>query len=234
MTGVQTCALRSHNDRIQIPGTFTRCPQSATATSTLPGDAEPTDAHPRSTGWQREELPCAAGPTSRASAWRAPPPRGRTGSGLAAAATGSTPITIAPRTHDPASRKGSGRAAASPLGVVPGPRSANGTRGVVYRGGSGPGRARIWDDVVYTCRHQRLFCSESCVSNGLRTNGTAATTSWISTPCGGSRGAGTTAGWNAATPAASRRQRGNTYGLPDLPASSGALTRTNAADSLSR
>ena len=29
----------------------------------------------------------------------------------------------------------------------------------------------MWDDVVYTCRHQRPFCSESCVSNGLRTNG---------------------------------------------------------------
>jgi hypothetical protein len=50
-------------------------------------------------------------------------------------------------------------------------RSANGTRGIGSRGGSGPGRARMWDDVVYTCRHQRPFCSESCVSNGLRTNG---------------------------------------------------------------
>jgi hypothetical protein len=29
----------------------------------------------------------------------------------------------------------------------------------------------MWDDVVYTCRHQRPFCSESCVSNGLRING---------------------------------------------------------------
>ena len=37
--------------------------------------------------------------------------------------------------------------------------------------------------------------------------GTAATMSWISTACGGSPGAGTTAGWNAATPAASRRRR---------------------------
>ena len=29
----------------------------------------------------------------------------------------------------------------------------------------------MWDDVVYTCRHQRPFCSESCVSNWLRTSG---------------------------------------------------------------
>ena len=68
----------------------------------------------------------------------------------------------------------------------------------------------MWDDVVYTCRHQRPFCSESCVSNGLRTNGnrrdyvldldTLWRLAW----------AGTTAGWKAATPAASRRQRGST------------------------
>lgn len=23
--------------------------------------------------------------------------------------------------------------------------------------------ARMWDDVVHTCRHQRIFCSEDCV-----------------------------------------------------------------------
>ncbi len=49
----------------------------------------------------------------------------------------------------------------------------------------------------------------------------------------GQSAASTTAGWNAATPDASRRG-GSTYGLPDLAASSGALIRTDAADSLSR
>jgi hypothetical protein len=28
--------------------------------------------------------------------------------------------------------------------------------------------ARMWDDVVYTCCHQRLFCSEECVDRWLR------------------------------------------------------------------
>jgi len=31
--------------------------------------------------------------------------------------------------------------------------------------------ARIWDDVVHTCRHQRLFCSESCVDVWLTRTG---------------------------------------------------------------
>ena len=31
--------------------------------------------------------------------------------------------------------------------------------------------ARMWDDVVHTCRHQRLFCSEDCVSAWLRATG---------------------------------------------------------------
>jgi hypothetical protein len=35
--------------------------------------------------------------------------------------------------------------------------SANGTRGIGSRGGSGPGRARMWDDVVYTCRLHSLL-----------------------------------------------------------------------------
>jgi hypothetical protein len=30
---------------------------------------------------------------------------------------------------------------------------------------------RMWDDVVHTCRHQRLFCSEDCVSAWLRATG---------------------------------------------------------------
>jgi hypothetical protein len=90
------------------------------------------------------------------------------------------------------------------------------------------------DDVVYTCRHQRPFCSESCVSNGLRTNGNRRDyvldldTLWR-LAWGRYEGR-----MDAATPAASRRQRGSTNGLPDLPASSGALIRTDAADSLSR
>ena len=44
------------------------------------------------------------------------------------------------------------------------------------------------------------------------------------------------AGWNAATPPGepALRQAGVPNGLPDLPASSGALIRTDAADSLSR
>ena len=31
--------------------------------------------------------------------------------------------------------------------------------------------ARMWDDVVHTCGHQRLFCSEECVSDWLRATG---------------------------------------------------------------
>jgi len=30
---------------------------------------------------------------------------------------------------------------------------------------------RMWDDVVHTCRHQRLFCSEDCVADWLRATG---------------------------------------------------------------
>lgn len=33
--------------------------------------------------------------------------------------------------------------------------------------------ARMWDDVVHTCRHQRLFCSEGCVDDWLRATGSA-------------------------------------------------------------
>jgi len=33
--------------------------------------------------------------------------------------------------------------------------------------------ARMWDDVVHTCRHQRLFCSEDCVDEWLRATGSA-------------------------------------------------------------
>jgi hypothetical protein len=33
--------------------------------------------------------------------------------------------------------------------------------------------ARMWDDVVHTCRHQRLFCSEDCVDQWLRATGSA-------------------------------------------------------------
>lgn len=90
----------------------------------------------------------------------------------------------------------------------------------------------MWDDVVYTCRHQRPFCSESCVSNGLRTNGNRRDYVLDLDTLWRPRGAGTTAGWNAATPAGG--SAGVPNGLPDLPASSGALIRTDAADSLSR
>ncbi len=31
--------------------------------------------------------------------------------------------------------------------------------------------AHIWDDVVHTCRHQRLFCSEACVDDWLGRTG---------------------------------------------------------------
>lgn len=33
--------------------------------------------------------------------------------------------------------------------------------------------ARIWDDVVHTCAHQRLFCSEGCVDRWLEATGNA-------------------------------------------------------------
>jgi hypothetical protein len=33
--------------------------------------------------------------------------------------------------------------------------------------------ARMWDDVVHTCRHQRLFCSEDCVEAWLKVTGSA-------------------------------------------------------------
>ena len=32
---------------------------------------------------------------------------------------------------------------------------------------------RMWDDVVHTCRHQRIFCSEDCVSAWLDAIGSA-------------------------------------------------------------
>jgi hypothetical protein len=31
----------------------------------------------------------------------------------------------------------------------------------------------MWDDVVHTCRHQRIFCSEDCVSAWLDATGSA-------------------------------------------------------------
>ena len=31
--------------------------------------------------------------------------------------------------------------------------------------------ARMWDDVVHTCGHQRLFCSTSCVETWLARTG---------------------------------------------------------------
>lgn len=31
--------------------------------------------------------------------------------------------------------------------------------------------ARMWDDVVHTCGHQRLFCGESCVADWLARTG---------------------------------------------------------------
>jgi hypothetical protein len=30
---------------------------------------------------------------------------------------------------------------------------------------------RIWDDVVHTCGHQRVFCEESCVDTWLAASG---------------------------------------------------------------
>lgn len=33
--------------------------------------------------------------------------------------------------------------------------------------------ARMWDDVVHTCGHQRIFCSEDCVSSWLAATGNA-------------------------------------------------------------
>ena len=32
--------------------------------------------------------------------------------------------------------------------------------------------ARMWDDVVHTCRHQRIFCSTQCVASWAADNGT--------------------------------------------------------------
>ncbi len=32
--------------------------------------------------------------------------------------------------------------------------------------------ARMWDDVVHTCRHQRIFCSHECVAGWARRHGT--------------------------------------------------------------
>jgi len=31
--------------------------------------------------------------------------------------------------------------------------------------------SHIWDDVVHTCRHQRIFCDEGCVASWLRASG---------------------------------------------------------------
>jgi hypothetical protein len=32
--------------------------------------------------------------------------------------------------------------------------------------------ARMWDDVVHTCSHQRIFCSQGCVASWARRHGT--------------------------------------------------------------
>jgi hypothetical protein len=32
--------------------------------------------------------------------------------------------------------------------------------------------ARMWDDVVHTCRHQRIFCSQECIASWARQHGT--------------------------------------------------------------
>ena len=157
----------------------------------------------------RSRMPSSPTQTRTPSPAHSGSPSSSTGLGEGDARRGSAfrkPLTVPARLLDSPSKIGR-----SPRSLaLPADRSANGTRGVVSRGGSGPGRARMWDDVVYTCRHQRPFCSESCVSNGLRTNGNRRDYVLDLDPCGGSRGAGTTAGWNAATPAASRRQRGST------------------------
>jgi len=34
-------------------------------------------------------------------------------------------------------------------------------------------QGQMWDDVVHTCAHQRLFCSEHCVSEWLTATGSA-------------------------------------------------------------
>ena len=55
--------------------------------------------------------------------------------------------------------------------------------------------AHIWDDVVHTCGHQRLFCSPTCVDTWLQDQTTSAATSWTSRRCGGWPKGGTPAGW---------------------------------------
>ena len=48
--------------------------------------------------------------------------------------------------------------------------------------------ARMWDDVVYTCQNQRIFCSEDCVAIWLNESRHQRGSVLTCRRCGGSRG----------------------------------------------
>jgi len=90
--------------------------------------------------------------------------------------------------------------------------------------------ARMWDDVVHTCAHQRLFCSEDCVSAWLAATGSARGyvldlgTLWRLAAHG------TTAGWTASTCDGSRPRPRRTCVASGWPARSGDCESGSSKD----
>ena len=70
--------------------------------------------------------------------------------------------------------------------------------------------AHMWEDVVHTCGHQRLFCSTSCVEAWLARTGNDRGYVMECQPCGGWPPIGTTADSSTATPAANPPTRPTT------------------------
>ena len=85
--------------------------------------------------------------------------------------------------------------------------------------------ARMWDDVVYTCQNQRIFCSEDCVAIWLNGQDTSTAPCWTCRRCGGSRPVGTRAVSSVAMSAASRALPQTTCAASGSPARSGASPR---------
>ena len=102
--------------------------------------------------------------------------------------------------------------------------------------GRGRGRALLvpmqdcWVDVVHTCRHQRLFCSEDCVEAWLTSTGNTRGYVMDLVTLGGWRGTGTPAGSTRRTRGVTLRARPATSVRSVCTAGSGASTTDGRAD----
>jgi hypothetical protein len=85
--------------------------------------------------------------------------------------------------------------------------------------------ARMWDDVVYTCGNQRIFCSEDCLAIWLNESGHQRGSVLDLRRCGGSRPVGTRAVSSVDMSAASRAPPPTTCAVSGSPARSGASPR---------